>query len=484
MRLLGQLTLKKGESKIMNISSEIFREYDIRGVYKRDFDESFAETLGYYYVKYLQKTLKKNTITLSVGYDARLSSPSITQALCDGISKAAGNVILLDLITSPISYFSCFHLETLDGAFMVTGSHNPPDHNGFKISKGKTTIHGSIIQELRILIQNSTIDLSSLPKLGSYETYDILTPYIERYSKEFTGKFRNLKISYDCGNGAAGVIVPQLFDALEMKGEILFPEPDGTFPNHHPDPTIEKNLVDLKNSVLKNHCDVGVGFDGDADRIGVIDDLGRHIYVDQFMILYAKSILKKHPMSPIIGDVKCSQTYYDKILEYGGIPVMWKTGHSLIKEKVRDEKSPFGGELSGHVFFNDRNYGYDDALYASFRLLECLEEENIKLSEFIDSLPKTFTSPELRIEVPESEKFKIVTQLIEKAKITSTIGNIGLIDLNTLDGFRGRVEGGWALVRASNTQPAITIRFESISKNDLTNLKNEMAKMLDLNLDF
>jgi phosphomannomutase/phosphomannomutase/phosphoglucomutase len=468
----------------MQIPSDIFREYDIRGVYKRDFDESFAEILGYYYVKYLQKNLNKSTINLSVGYDARLSSPSITQALCDGINKAGGHITLLDLITSPISYYSCFHLENLDGAFMVTGSHNPPDHNGFKISKGKTTIHGEIIQELRHLIQGNTLNLNQLSKSGSIKTYDILTPYIERYTKEFAGKFKNLKISYDCGNGAAGVIVPQMFEALQMKGEVLFQEPDGTFPNHHPDPTIEANLVDLKNSVLKHKCDVGVGFDGDGDRIGVVDDLGRHIYVDQFMILYAKTILKEYPKAPIIGDVKCSQVYYDKIAEYGGTPIMWKTGHSLIKEKVRDEKSPFGGELSGHIFFNDRNYGYDDALYASFRLLECLESENIKLSEFIDSLPKTFTSPELRIEVPEAEKFNIVDQLILKVRNSNTIGKIPLLDLNTLDGFRGLVDGGWALVRPSNTQPAVTIRFESSSQKSLLELKNEMAQVLDLNLDF
>lgn len=468
----------------MKISSDIFREYDIRGVYQRDFDESFAEVLGYYYVEYLKKTLNKKNISLSVGYDARLSSPSITQALIEGISKASGHVIMLDLITSPISYFSCFHLNNLDGAFMVTGSHNPPDHNGFKISKGKTTIHGAIIQELRHLIQNSTLDLASMPQLGSVENFDILTPYIQRYTEEFKGKFKNLKISYDCGNGAAGVVVPDLFKSLNMKGEVLFAKPDGTFPNHHPDPTIESNLVDLRKSVLDNKCDVGVGFDGDADRIGVVDDLGRHIYVDQFMILYAKSILKKHPKAPIIGDVKCSQIYYDKISEYGGTPIMWKTGHSLIKEKVRDEKSPFGGELSGHVFFNDRNYGYDDALYASFRLLECLEEENIKLSDFIDSLPKTYTSPELRIEVPESEKFNIVDQLIARVRKTNSIGSKPLLDLNTMDGFRGLVEGGWALVRASNTQPAITIRFESASSLELSELKDEMARLLDLNLDY
>lgn len=468
----------------MIISSDIFREYDIRGVYKKDFDENFAEALGYHYTDYLKSSLSKSNIILSVGYDARLSSPSLTQALCDGISKAGGHVLMLDLITSPISYFSCFQIENIDGAVMVTGSHNPPDHNGFKISKGKTTIHGAVIQELRNIIQKSEIDFSKLAKKTSFEAYDIITPYVTRYTDEFFPHLKDRVISYDCGNGAAGVIVPKMFEALKLKGEVLFAEPDGTFPNHHPDPTIEENLIDLKNSVRQNKSELGVGFDGDADRIGVIDDRGRHIYVDQFMILYAKSIIKKFPKAPIIGDVKCSQTYYDKITEYGGTPIMWNTGHSLIKEKVRSENSPFGGELSGHVFFNDRNYGYDDALYASFRLLECLEEEKLKLSEFIDLLPKTFTSPELRIEVPESKKFSIVNQLVDKTKKTNLIGDLKIIDLNTLDGFRGQVDGGWALVRASNTQSAITIRFEANTEELLHQMKNSMAHELDLNLDF
>lgn len=468
----------------MKINPEIFREYDIRGVYKKDFDEDFAQALGYYYTEFLKEELQKSDIILSVGYDARLSSPSLTQALCDGVNKAGGDVIMLDLITSPISYFSCFQIENLDGAVMITGSHNPADHNGFKISKGKTTIHGSVIQQLKEILLTQPVDFSQLHKKGDFTVYNIIDPYVERYTQEFKGKFNSKKVSFDCGNGSAGIIVPKMFKSLDMKGEILFEEPDGTFPNHHPDPTLEKNLLDLRKSVLQNKCDLGIGFDGDADRIGVIDDLGRHIYVDQFMILYAKSILKNYPKAPIIGDVKCSQTYYDKIKEYGGNPIMWKTGHSLIKDKVRAEKSPFGGELSGHVFFNDRNYGYDDALYASFRLLECLEEEKVKLSDFINNLPVTFTSPELRIEVPETEKFKIVSDLVSKINKSKKLGSNDLVDLNSIDGFRGQFKGGWALVRASNTQPAITIRFEASSHELLHELKNSMAQELDLNLDF
>lgn len=467
----------------MIMNHDIFREYDIRGVYRKDFDESFAEQLGYNYTQHLKNEFSKNNIKISVGYDARLSSPSLTQALTDGILKAGGHVVMLDMITSPISYFSCFNIENLDAAVMVTGSHNPPDHNGFKISKGKTTIHGHEIQTLKKLILNNKTNLNTTSKSGSLTYFDIFLPYIEKYTKEFKGKFDSLKITYDCGNGAAGVIVPQLFESLNMKGEILFAKPDGTFPNHHPDPSVEHNLVDLKKSVIKNNHDIGVGFDGDADRIGVVDNLGRHIYVDQFMILYAKGILKHYPKAPIIGDVKCSQTYFDKIKEYGGQPIMWNTGHSLIKEKVRAEKAPFGGELSGHVFFNDRNYGYDDALYASFRLLEYLAEEKIKLSDFIDTLPHTYTSPELRIDVPESDKFKIVESLVDRAKKNQMLGSKKIISLNTIDGYRAQVNGGWALVRASNTQPAVTIRFEANSTELLSEMKADISKELDLNLD-
>lgn len=462
---------------------DIFREYDIRGVYQKDFNEAFAEKLGFHYLEYLKKDLNKSDIKISVGYDARLSSPSLTKAICDGIRKAGGNVIMLDMITSPISYFSCFVIEDLDAAIMITGSHNPPDHNGFKISKGKTTIHGEIIQKLKEIILGSNVDLSKLPANGEFTTYDIIIPYVEKYSSEFSGKFKNIKVAYDCGNGAAGVIVPKMFKALDMKGEVLFSEPDGTFPNHHPDPSEEKNLTDLKKVVLENNYDVGIGFDGDADRIGVVDNLGRHIYVDQFMILFAKSVLKNYPKAKIIGDVKCSETYYDKIREYGGDAIMWKTGHSLIKEKVRSENSPFGGELSGHVFFNDRNFGYDDALYASFRLLETLEEENINLSDFIDSLPRTYTSPELRLAVPEKLKFLIVSDLIAKGEKSKKLGDLPILELTTIDGYRAKFKEGWALVRASNTQSAITVRFEAQNQSDLEKLKSLMAKELDLKLN-
>lgn len=464
------------------MNPQIFREYDIRGVYQKDFDESFAEQLGYHYVKFLTTELQKTEIRLSVGYDARLSSPSLCDAICTGIQKAGGNIYLLDMITSPLSYYSCYNLE-IDGAIMITGSHNPPDHNGFKISKGKTTIHSTEIHQLKELITQSTEDLSLLPLSGGITSHNIIDHYVKKYALEFKDKLNDMKVCFDCGNAAAGVVVPQVFKALNLNGEVLFAEPDGRFPNHHPDPSVEKNLVDLKEAVLSKGYDIGIGFDGDADRIGVVDDKGRMVTVDQFMILFAKDVLNNHPGAPIIGDVKCSKAYYDKIIEYGGKPIMWKTGHSLIKEKVRQEKSPFGGELSGHVFFADRNYGYDDAFYASLRLLEILQDHKIKLSDFVDSLPKYYSTPELRVIVPEENKFKIVeglkNQLLRLKRLSD---QIEILDINTLDGVRANITGGWALVRASNTQPAITVRFENSDATLLEQSKNIFSELLNLDL--
>lgn len=471
------------ERKNQMMNPQIFREYDIRGVYLKDYDESFAEKLGFYFIRFLQHELQKKEIQISVGYDARLSSPSLSQALCDGVQKAGGNIYLLDLITSPLSYFSCFQLD-IDGAVMITGSHNPPDHNGFKISKGKTTIHSQEILQLKKLIEQGADDLKIINKSGGIQSYNIITDYIEKYSQEFAGQLGSISACYDCGNATAGVVVPEVLKRLEVKHEVLFAEPDGRFPNHHPDPSVEANLKDLKNAVLKNKHHIGIGFDGDADRIGVVDDHGRMVTVDQFMILFAQSVLKDNPGSTIIGDVKCSEIFYDKISEFGGHPIMWKTGHSLIKEKVREEKAPFGGELSGHVFFADKNYGYDDAFYASLRLLEILNKEQIQLSKFIDALPQCHSTPELRVPVPENDKFQLVNRLIERLSQSKDLGQ-GLVikNLNTLDGVRVSLTGGWALVRASNTQPAITIRFENEDPQLLENTKNVFSELLNINLE-
>ena len=476
----------------MKINPKIFREYDIRGTYQTDFDEDFAVSLGYYYAHYLLNTHSLSLIgsknqdppkvKISVGFDARLSSPSLAQAICSGIRKAGCDVVSLGLISSPLSYYSCFTIENLSGAIIVTGSHNPPDQNGFKISKAQTTIHGLEILKLKEIILHASKDLSILQESGSLEDFDIIPKYVERYTSEFKNKLGKLTAAFDCANGTAGVVISKMFDSLNLKGQILYAEPDGRFPNHHPDPTIESHLKDLSQCVVSNKYDVGFSYDGDADRIGVVDDLGRMVCVDQFMILYAQQILKEFPGAPIIGDVKCSQVYYEKIKSLGGIPIMWKTGHSLIKDKIRDEKAPFGGELSGHVFFADRNYGFDDAFYASLRLLEALQKEDIKLSKFINDLPQLHSTPELRIDVPEEDKFNIVEDLKKKIEVDKKVGSHKFVSLNSIDGIRVLFETGWVLVRASNTQAAITVRFENSNLSTLEQLKSEFSKLLNLNL--
>ena len=310
----------------MKINPKIFREYDIRGTYQKDFDESFAVSLGYHYAHQLLKSSFPypnkipSQVKISVGFDARLSSPSLAQAICSGIRKSGCDVIFLGLISSPLSYYSCFTIENLAGSIMITGSHNPPDQNGFKISKGQTTIHGHEIVKLKKTLMSASTDLNLLHESGSLEIYNIIPDYIQRYTSEFKNKVGNLSAAFDCANGTAGVVIPQMFESLDLKGEILYAEPDGNFPHHHPDPTIEAHLKDVSQCVISKKYDIGFSYDGDADRIGVVDDLGRMVFVDQFMILYAQQILKDFPGAPIIGDVKCSQIYYDKIKKFWGDP--------------------------------------------------------------------------------------------------------------------------------------------------------------------
>ncbi|MFN3455231.1 MAG: phosphomannomutase/phosphoglucomutase, partial [Pseudobdellovibrio sp.] len=339
----------------MIITPIIFREYDIRGVYNKQFNDEFAYNLGKAFCSYVYKKTGKKTFRLSLGHDARTSSVSLIENLRRGFVESGAEVYMLGMVTSPISYFSTFQLD-LDGAIMVTGSHNPPEYNGFKISFGKTTIFGEEIQELYKIILAQDYIIGS----GSSKPYDIFPEYLERYKKEF-GQLKPLNVVLDCGNGAAGVIVRKLYNTVGLNPEILFEEPDGRFPNHHPDPTVEENLKDLAKKVKETGAIVGIGFDGDADRIGIVDHTGKMIYGDELMTIYSRAILAEKKGEKIVGDVKCSDRMYNDISLHGGVPVLWKTGHSLIKEKVKSDKAPFGGEMSGHIFFADRNYGYDDA---------------------------------------------------------------------------------------------------------------------------
>ncbi|MGZ5279579.1 MAG: phosphomannomutase/phosphoglucomutase [Pseudobdellovibrionaceae bacterium] len=441
----------------------IFREYDIRGVYQKEFDQDFAYLLGRAYAQYFfEKTGKKN-LTITLGHDARVSSPEIKASMSKGLQDSGVRVLYIGLVTSPISYFTTFEVDGVDGAIMITGSHNPPEYNGFKISVEKSTIFGEEIQKIRHIIEKGVY----VDGKGSEETFDIFPKYLERYKKEF-GSFNDLKVVLDCGNGAAGCIVRRLFESLGLKPTILFEQPDGRFPNHHPDPTIEKNLKWLAETVRSEKAAVGIGFDGDADRIGVVDHTGKMLYGDELMVLISRAILAENRGAKIIGDVKCSDRLYEDIRKHGGEPIMWKTGHSLIKEKIKVEKAPFGGEMSGHIFFADRNYGYDDALYAGLRVCEILAKSGKSIQELMAGLPPSFNTPEIRIDTTEEKKVLIVEKLKSQFPTSKEYST------NLIDGVRISFNDGWALARASNTQPVLVLRFESWTKAGLDRIQSQI----------
>lgn len=444
----------------------IFREYDIRGVYEKDFDLDFAYQLGRAFVTYLSLEGKKNP-QLTIGYDARISSPEICKSLLKGFTDGGAHVKILGLITTPMSYFSMFHLNA-DGGIMITGSHNPPDYNGFKISVGKSTIFGKDILRLGEIVDSKEY----VSGQGSSENYDIFPGYIQRYKEEFKD-LKPIPVVLDCGNGAAGIVARRLFEAIGLSPKILFEKPDGRFPNHHPDPTVEENLADLKKEVISTKSVLGIGFDGDCDRIGVVDETGRFLLGDELMVIWSRNILKKNPGAKIIGDVKCSDRMYTDIEKNGGNPIMWKTGHSLVKNKIKEEKAPFGGELSGHIFFSDRNYGYDDALYAGLRIIEILSQSGTTIKDQLAGLPSAFCTPEIRLDTTEEKKLRIVETLTQHFK------KMDGVQLNFIDGVRVSFADGWALVRASNTQPVVVVRFEARSQARLDEMKSSVLKIVE-----
>jgi phosphomannomutase/phosphomannomutase/phosphoglucomutase len=447
----------------------IFREYDIRGVYEEQFDAHFGYLLGRAFAQYMQAKTGKTDLKITLGHDARLSGPEIKAEVSRGLQESGVHVVYIGLVTSPISYFTTFDVPGVDGAIMITGSHNPPDYNGFKVSSGKQTIFGEEIQNLRKIIEAGKFPSGK----GQETTYDIFPQYLARYKKEF-GTMAPIKVVLDCGNGAAGCIVRKLFESVGLKPTILFEKPDGNFPNHHPDPTVEKNLTALVAEVKKTGAVVGIGFDGDADRIGIVDHTGRMVYGDELMVLVSRSVLAESKGGKIIGDVKCSDRLFADITKHGGVPIMWKTGHSLIKEKIKIEKAPFGGEMSGHIFFADRNYGYDDALYAGLRVCEILAKTGKTIPQLLEGLPPAFNTPEIRVDTTEEKKALIVEKL--KAAFPATSKDY---KVNLLDGIRISFEDGWALARASNTQPVLVLRFESYTAAGLDRIRGQVEKIVN-----
>lgn len=440
----------------------IFREYDIRGVYGTALTEKISEEIGKAFgTLILQAGGKK----IALGYDIRLSSPSLREALLSGLLSTGIDVVDIGACPTPVLYFSLFQLE-VDGGVMVTASHNPAEFNGFKLCRGRQTLFGSEIQKIRTMIDQKTYRQG---KGGVSFEKDFLSLYLNYFVKHF-GSFKSKKVVVDCGNAAAALIAPQILERLGCDLVPLYCEPDGRFPNHHPDPTVPENLVDLIAAVQKEGADVGIAFDGDADRLGAVDEKGNIVWGDRLTLLFATDILKKKPGATIISEVKASQVLYDEVARLGGNGIMWKTGHSLIKAKMRETGALLAGEMSGHLFFADRYFGYDDAIYAGCRLVELLVKEDRPLSSHFVSLPETYVTPEIRVDCSDDRKFKIVERCREHfSKENKTID---------IDGVRILFNGGWGLIRASNTQPALVLRFEAESPERLTEIQRDVNGIL------
>ncbi len=440
----------------LKINPSAFREYDIRGIIGEDLSPEFAYALGLSYAHLLKSKVRPkdgNGLKVSIGWDCRHSGEEYSLALIKGISECGIDVISLGVCPTPLTYFSIHHLK-LDGAIMVTGSHNPPEYNGFKVCVGKDTLHGAEIQEIKKIMEQNP---APGDRAGSITSFPIIDSYLE-YIKSIARPLKKLKIVLDAGNGTAGLVAPKLFGDLGIEVVCLFCDPDGSFPNHHPDPTVLKNLTHLINKVKETKADLGVAYDGDSDRIGAVNENGGVIFGDELMIIFSRDILKEKKGATIISEVKSSHRLYQDVEKRGGVPLMWKTGHSLIKAKMKETGAALAGEMSGHMFFADRYLGYDDAIYATLRLLEILSNFKGPLSTVISDLPKTVCTPEIRIECAENLKFALIQKtiaLLSKQLAPSQI--------NTIDGIRVDFGNGWGLIRASNTSPVIVLRFEATS---------------------
>jgi phosphomannomutase/phosphoglucomutase len=438
----------------------IFREYDIRGIADAELLSDGIEQLGKAVGTYL---LRRNGRLVNVGRDCRLSSERLRDALVRGLKAAGCEVTDLGVVPTPLLYYSVFHLKA-GGAVMITGSHNPPEYNGFKVVSGESTIHGEQIQELRRMIETGDLARGE----GSERAYDVVTPYVNEIAAQFHYP-RRVKVVFDAGNGTAGPVVHRIAEKLNCEATELFFEPDGHFPNHHPDPTIPANLAPLAEAVREGKADLGVAFDGDADRIGAIDDAGNIIWGDQLLVLYSREILARKPGATVIGEVKCSQSLYDDIRKHGGNGIMWRTGHSLIKAKMKETAAEIAGEMSGHIFFRDRYYGFDDAIYASCRLMEIIAGGR-PLSEQLADLPKTVVTPEIRVDCPDEIKFEVVSRVTAHFR--------KLYDVVDVDGARVLFSEGWGLLRASNTQHVLVMRFEAACPELLDRYRAEMEEAL------
>ena len=427
----------------MNLNQYIFREYDIRGKVSDDFPPELVEALGKGFGTYIKRSGGQE---IALSGDVRLTTPDLMEQFKTGVLSTGVDVIKIGILPTPANYYSMFSLGVA-GAVQITGSHNPPEFNGFKLSRDKKAVFGEAIQEIRVIIEKEDYETGE----GTEASYDILTKYKRMIASKIDIKKR-MKVVMDCGNAAGAICAPEIFKNLNVELTELYCDVDGTFPNHHPDPTVKENLADLIDLVKKGSYDIGLAFDGDADRIGVVDETGDIVWADQLMALFLPEVVEEG--DEILYDVKCSQALEEMIIKYGGKPVMWKTGHSLIKQRMSELNCKLGGEMSGHIFFADDYFGYDDAIYVAARIVQTLSRTDQKLSQLKAELPKYYSTPEMRLEVEsDEEKFRIAKEAV--AYFTENY------DCSTVDGVRIKFGDGWGLVRSSNTQPVIVCRFEA-----------------------
>jgi phosphomannomutase/phosphoglucomutase len=440
----------------------IFREYDIRGIADSELLSPDVEQLGLGLGTYLSRHSGRK---INVGRDCRLSSARLRDALVRGLLATGCDVTDIGTVPTPVLYFSAQHLNA-DGAIMITGSHNPPEYNGFKSVCGSDTLHGDAIQEVRRIIEGQGFERGS----GRLTTIDVTGPYVEEVASQFQFD-RRIKVVADAGNGTAGPVMHRIYEKLNLDASELFFEMDGNFPNHHPDPTVPANLAALTEKVRQTGAQLGIAFDGDSDRIGAVDEHGNVVYGDMLLLIYAREILTRKPGATFIGEVKCSQLMYDYIHQWGGNAIMYKTGHSLIKAKMKQEHAELAGEMSGHMFFADRYRGYDDALYAACRLIEIVAKSGRPLSAQLAGVPKTVSTPEIRVDCPDELKFEIVRRVADHFQ-----GKRKTVDI---DGVRVIFPEGWGLLRASNTQPVLVMRFEAASEPLLKQYQTEVQDVLE-----
>jgi phosphomannomutase/phosphoglucomutase len=447
------------------IAPEIFRQYDIRGVVGKDLTVEAAEAIGSAYSALLAE--RALPMDVAVGRDNRPSGEELQAALVRGLRVTGTNVVDIGVVPTPILYWA-LHQIRVSGGIQITGSHNPPEFNGFKICVGTDSLHGEGIQRLRELAESGIFPSGA----GTLVAEAVIDRYVDDVATRIGKLSRPLTVVLDCGNGVGALVAPALFPRVGVKPVLLFAESDGTFPNHHPDPTVVENLKDLIATVLKEKADLGIGFDGDADRIGIVDRRGAIIWGDHLLILYARDVLARTGKGQsIIFDVKCSQALPEAITAAGGVPVMWKTGHSLIKEKMKELEAPVAGEMSGHMFFAEGFYGHDDALYGAARLLRIIADSGRGVDELLADVPKYVSTPEIRVDCADDRKFLIVEAAQRHFR--------AIYEVIEVDGVRILYGDGWGLIRASNTQPILVVRFEATSDHRLAVIRDEVASWLE-----